>query len=290
MEREPVRAGSFYPANPDTLQSEIKRAFTGKLGPGTLPGDSGKGRTIRGAVVPHAGYAYSGAVASWVYSRLIDDGIPTTFVIAGPNHTGLGKPVSVYPSGRWLTPLGAIQIDSQLAEAVIAGGGGESDTSGHLQEHSIEVQLPFLQFIADDFKIVPICMRDQNIDQAEALGKAVAQAARKLDRDIVFLASSDFTHAGLWYMQIPPSGQRVDQFARQQDHKAIDQIMALKPDGLLTTVDKHNISMCGYGCVAAMLVFARESGGSRAELLKYATSYDISPDDAAVGYAAILVT
>ncbi|MEA2063568.1 MAG: AmmeMemoRadiSam system protein B [Gemmatimonadota bacterium] len=290
MEREPVRAGSFYPADPDMLTRAIEEAFTGPLGPGTIPAGTGCKRAVKGAVVPHAGYAYSGAVAAWVYSRLMDDGLPETFVIAGPNHTGLGKPVSVYPSGHWRTPLGSMEIDAELAEAVIAAGGGSADFTGHLQEHSIEVQLPFLQFIANDSRIMPVCLNSQTIHQARALGEAVARAAVELQRDIVFLASSDFTHAGLWYMQAPPAGQRVDQFAKQQDKKVIDRIMDLEPGELLSTVDRHNISMCGHGCISAMLVYAAMAGAGQAELLKYATSYDVSPADAAVGYAALLVT
>ncbi len=290
MERNAVRAGSFYPADPDTLRHEIERSFTSKLGPGTLPGQPGRNRTLKGAVVPHAGYVFSGAVASWVYSHLVKDGLPSTIVIAGPNHTGLGKPVAVYSVGRWRTPLGSMEIDEEMAEAVIAAGGGQSDTMGHLQEHSIEVQLPFLQYCVSDVKILPVSMGAQGLAEALSLGKAVAEAVKKTGRDTVFLASSDFTHAGFFYMQAPPDGVSIDQFARTQDRFAIDHILELQAEQLIETVAHKNISMCGYGCIAAMLVFAKEFGAARAELLKYATSYEVSPGDAAVGYAAITVS
>jgi len=185
------------------------------------------------------------------------------------------------------TPLGKVDIDMELARKLI-GGGVEEDSVAHMEEHSVEVQLPFLQFFGAGFRFVPVCMGDQDIDAAELLGERVARAVH--GTDAVVIASTDFTHAGPSYGHSPPRGMRAGAFAIREDRKAIDRILALDPQGLVETVRKNHITMCGYGCVAAMLVAARKLGAKKATLLKYATSADVSgDDDMAVGYGAFVV-
>jgi AmmeMemoRadiSam system protein B len=285
--REPAVAGMFYRRGRDILREQVARCFTHPLGPGKVPAVAKAGaRRIKGAVFPHAGYEYSGPVAAHSAAALARDGLPPSFVIIGPNHHGLGSAIAV-GTEAFQTPLGNVEIDRELAGKII-GGGIEEDAVAHMEEHSIEVQLPFLQYFGTGFKFVPICMGDQEIGAALLLGEMIASAAK--GRDVVIVASTDFTHAGANYGHPAPRGMSAGDYARREDQKAIERILAMDPRGLVETVKKDRITMCGYGCVAAMLVATQMLGANKATLLKYATSADVSgDDDLAVGYGAFII-
>jgi AmmeMemoRadiSam system protein B len=289
--RNPAVAGQFYPGTEKNLLQQIEDCFTDKRGSGSIPVFK-KGRTsLKGFVVPHAGYIYSGAIASHAYARLAETGFADTFIILGPNHTGMGSGVSIMTEGAWKTPFGIVPLDSGLAHA-IATGIIDLDSSAHMYEHSIEVQLPFLQYIsnAHKFEFVPLCMMMQDYDTAKEVGEIIADAIQKSSKNVVIIASSDFSHAGFNYQSMPPEGVRVDHYAEKQDEMAIERILALDPKGLIRTVEEHNITMCGYGPVAAMLTAVKKLGATKAELLKYGTSYAVHPDSSCVGYGAIIIT
>ncbi len=289
--RNPAVAGQFYPGAEKNLRQQIEECFNEKRGSGSIPVLKEGKALLKGFVVPHAGYVYSGAIASHAYARLAETGFADSFVILGPNHTGMGSGVSIMMEGSWKTPFGTIPLDFSLAR-MIAKGIVDQDSTAHMYEHSIEVQLPFLQYISKDrkFEFVPLCMMMQDFTTATEVGDLVADAIQKSSKNVVIIASSDFSHVGFNYQSMPPSGVRVDHYAEKQDAMAIKKILALDPEGLIHTVEEHSITMCGYGPVAAMLTAAKKLGASKAELLKYGTSYAVHPDSSCVGYGAIVIT
>ena len=167
----------------------------------------------------------------------------------------------------------------------------DKDENAHYHEHSIEVQLPFLQFIAKNkvFNFIPICLSMQDHETSKEVGEIIADAVKYVKGSIVIIASTDFSHVGFNYMSAPPKGVRVDKYAEKQDKLAIDQILNLNPKGLIETVENYNISMCGYGPVAAMLTASKILGANKVELLKYGTSYDVQPSSSCVGYGALAI-
>jgi len=281
VKRTPAVAGMFYEADPEALKAQIEWAFKHPLGPGKVPSPSSeRRRESLGFVSPHAGYMYSGPIAAHVYSRIALEGPAQTYVIIGPNHTGLGTLVSTMVEGVWVTPLGEVEIDSELAKKIVEiSEYADIDDKAHRYEHSVEVQIPFLQYLfGSKFKIVPIVVWEQTVEVARDLGLAIAKAARELGRDVVVIASSDFTH------------YEPDEVAKKKDNMAIQAILELNPEKLHQVVTTYDISMCGPGPVMAMLYYARELGAKSAELLKYATSGDVAGDrSSVVGYAAIRV-
>jgi len=291
MIRDAVVAGQFYSGTEKTLRKQIEQCFLEKRGFGTIPVVKKQGENIKGIVVPHAGFIYSGAIASHAYGRLAQEGFGETFIILGPNHTGMGSGVSVMTEGSWKTPLGVVPIDESVATALVTGI-IDQDSTAHTYEHSIEVQLPFLQFIAQnrDFSFVPLCMMMQDYETAWEVGGLLANFIATSQKKIILIASSDFSHAGFNYHSRPPPGMRVDEYAKKQDELALKEILALDPRKLIDTVEEHGITMCGYGPVAAMLVAAKKLGVRRAELLKYGTSYEVQPGSSCVGYGAIVVS
>jgi AmmeMemoRadiSam system protein B len=289
--RNAVVAGQFYPGTERHLRQQIEECFLSARGPGVLPTMTEKTPRIMGLVVPHAGYVYSGAIASHSYNALATHGFAETFIILGPNHTGMGSGVSVMTEGSWKTPLGTVAVNTSLGK-MLQTGIIDSDERAHAYEHSIEVQLPFLQYSAKSrsFDFVPICMMMQDSQTALEVGEILASAVRKMKKTVTIIASSDFTHAGFNYQSMPPEGMRVDKYAERQDRFAIEQILAMDPAGLVRTVEDHEITMCGYGPVAAMLSAAKKLGAAKAELLKYGTSYEVHPNSSCVGYGAIAVS
>lgn len=289
MRRSPAVAGQFYAGSKDSLLKEIENCFLSERGPGALP-RIGEDKGLKGVVVPHAGYIYSGPIAAHSYKEIAENNLADVYFILGPNHTGIGSEVSVYPSGRWATPLGEVEINERLAKRV-AGGIIDLDENAHLHEHSIEVQLPFLQYISKgrSFSIVPICMAMQDYETSKEVGEAIGEVIKESEERIMIIASSDFSHVGFHYFDSPPAGKRVDVYAKEQDEKAIDAILKLDEQLLITRVQRERISMCGYGCVASMLVAVKKNNAKKAKLLKYGTSYDVSPADSCVGYGAIAV-
>lgn len=274
MERKPAVAGSFYEKNKEELINEIKECFL--KGPGEIPqAKKGKGK-IKGVVVPHAGYIYSGYVAAYVYHAIAKDGFPDKFIIMGPNHYGYGSPVAIATKGAWLTPLGKVFIDEsakKLAKGIIS-----EDEIAHKYEHSIEVQIPFLQFLSD-FKFIPICFAIQDYETAREVGEMI------YEEDALIIASSDFSHVSFSKF---PSKEDIEE-VRKIDRIAIDEILRIDGKRLVEKVEENDISMCGYGAVAAMLEAVKRKGAKNARLLKYATSYDVEPGTYCVGYSAIVI-
>jgi len=284
--RYPAVAGGFYERSRDALVRQIKECYTHPLGPGRVPEVRKGERRLVGLVVPHAGYMYSGPVAALSYAALAADGWPRSFVILGPNHHGQGAPLAL-TKHDWQTPLGSATVDVDL-HAALSKPPLEEDILAHRDEHSIEVQLPFLQCLSEAVSFVPICMAFQEYEVAAEVGELVADAVK--GRDAVLIASSDFTHVGPQYLQLPPRGMSAPDFAKEQDSKAIEMILALDAKRFAAKVAQAEISMCGYGPVAAMLTAAKRLGADRVKLLKYATSSDVSRDShMAVGYGAIAV-
>ena len=282
--RYPAVAGGFYERSRDALVRQIKECYTHPLGPGRVPEIRKGERRLVGLVVPHAGYMYSGPVAAHSYAALAADGWPRSFVILGPNHHGQGAPLAL-TKHDWQTPLGSATVDVDL-HAALSKPPLEEDILAHRDEHSIEVQLPFLQSLHEAVSFVPICMAFQEYEVAAEVGELVADAVK--GRDAVLIASSDFTHVGSQYLQLPPRGMSAPEFAKEQDSKAIEMILALDAKRFAAKVAQAEISMCGYGPVAAMLTAAKRLGADRVKLLKYATSSDVSRDShMAVGYGAI---
>ena len=288
--RRPAVAGQFYDGSESRLQQTIEDCFLEDRGPGKLPKITNGDKNIKGIVVPHAGYIYSGAIAAHSYNILANNDFADTFIILGPNHTGMGSGVSIMAEGEWQTPLGTVSINEKLAN-LISKDIIDKDENAHMYEHSIEVQLPFLQYSSNkkEFNFVPISMAMQDFETANDVGIIIAEAIKSSNEKIVLIASTDFSHAGFNYMSMPPEGLRVDEYAEKQDKLAIEQILQMNPEDLIDTVHKNNITMCGYGPVAAMLTAAKMLGANKAELLKYGTSYEVQPSSSCVGYGALVV-
>jgi AmmeMemoRadiSam system protein B len=268
MIRKPAVAGRFYPGE----AGELVRMVQGFV----VPAQDRK-KAI-GLVVPHAGYIYSGHVAGAVYSRIQPQ---ERNMILCPNHTGFGAPLSIMKSGSWRTPLGEMPIDQQLSEALMSADPDlEDDAEAHRREHATEVQLPFLQECGSaGSRFVPITIGTGNLRRLQELGQAMAGVVREVAPDALIIASSDMNH------------YESDAITRVKDRKAIDRILAMDPAGLFDVVQRENISMCGYGPTVAMLTAAKILGASKAELVKYATSGDVSMDfDHVVGYAGVIIS
>lgn len=288
--RKPAVAGQFYEGEKGRLEETIKECFFEDRGVGSLPQIKQGKKDVKGVVVPHAGYIYSGAIASHSYNFIAENGFADTFILVGPNHTGIGSGISVMTQGSWMTPLGNIPINEALAKNICKDI-IDNDEVAHLHEHSLEVQLPFLQFCAKNksFDFVPISMTMQDFETAAEVGKIFAKAIKNAKQKITIVASSDFSHAGFNYSSMPPPGVRVDEYAKAQDKLAIDKILDFDAKGLIDTVYEKNITMCGYGPIASMLTAAKELGAKNVELLKYGSSYEVHPASSCVGYGALAI-
>ena len=273
-------AGSWYAGTQKGLNPQIEGLFTHRLGPGKVPKVVEKGpRNIVGLMCPHAGYMYSGPVAAHAYYNLALDGRPEVVVLFGPNHYGLGSALAMMREGVWRTPLGDVEIDAQVADRILRGSRiVDVDEAAHVREHSIELQLPFLQYLyGSAFRFVPICFRMQDLETSREVGEAVAKALSS--KNALVVASSDMTH------------YEPQERAERKDRKAIDAILKLDEEKLYSTVESHGISMCGYGPAMAAITAVKELGVKKAQLLCYKTSGDITGDySAVVGYASIAFT
>jgi len=270
--RHPAVAGQFYPAEPDALERDLARY----LAPAPTP-EQAEFTDAVGCLAPHAGYMYSGHVAGAVYRRLP---ARPCYIILGPNHFGYGDPLAQVSVGSWLTPLGEIPLNPALAKLVReACPALTEDPIAHAREHSLEVQIPFLQHGGRTFRLLPIAVGVGDYETLEALGHAIAQAVRESADPVLIVASSDLNH------------YEPDDVTRVIDRKAIDRILELDPAALYDTVLRERISMCGFGPAVAMLVAALDLGARYAELIKYATSADMGgPRDRVVGYAGIVIS
>ena len=264
--RQPAVAGRFYPQDAQTLLAEVENYLSPRV----------DAASAIGCMVPHAGYVYSGHVAGAVFSKIA---IPRRCILLCPNHTGVGHPLSIMSEGEWLTPLGPVPIDPEIAETLKTTLPLlTEDASAHRAEHAAEVELPFLQALRPDFRFVPIALGTSHFELLAALGEAIAEVVRAQDEPVLVIASSDMNH------------YENDQITRIKDQKAIEPILRLDARGLYDTVMNEDISMCGFGPAVAMITAARRLGATSAELVRYATSGDISGDrDLVVGYAGVVV-
>ncbi len=273
--RHPVAAGMFYENRRESLLEQIRSLFLHPIGPGKLPQEGGKSRESIGYISPHAGYIYSGPVAAHTYYWLSRERKPETIIIIGPNHTGLGPAVSMAPWREWETPLGKIPVDTELRDFLARKSTLiYPEYSAHLYEHSIEVQLPFIQYIyGSEVKILPIAVLNQIPPIAEKLAVELDEALEKLGRDAVIIASTDMTH-------YEPHEKAVE-----KDMGAFERIRTLDHKSLFEYLIKNNVSMCGPLGVMVLMIEAKRKGAGEPQLLKYATSGEITGDkDAVVGY------
>ena len=274
----------FYPDNPVELRALIDQSFSDeRFGPGRILTSSlsvnKQPRKIYGIVSPHAGYVYSGAVAANGFYEVASVNFRDVIMV-GPNHYGIGSWVAAMKDGTWETPLGDVQVNSEMAEEIGRRSPALNfDDYAHSRDHCLEVQLPFLQRIKQDFKIVPVVLVSQNRDIALDLGNAISQTIIEMDtlESTLLLASSDFTH-------YEPNSE-----AHKKDGELIKTILSLDVNKFYTILERMNISACGYGAIATMMVAAKNLGAKRGELLKYATSGDVTGDvSAVVGYSSIV--
>jgi len=280
MFRKAAVAGTFYAGDRDSLVKQIEECFKHSLGPGKVPAAAEKGQgKILGLISPHAGYVYSGPVAAWGFSRVIEQEKPETVIILGPNHRGFASPVAIMTRGEWETPLGKIQIDSKLAEKLLEALPSliQDDAKAHQREHSLEMQLPFLQYgYGSEFKIVPLCLADQSFTTSAFLGKAIFKLMEE-SSNVLLVASTDLTHY---------QPQRI---AEKEDEEILDAIVSGNPQNLDRLLSSHDLSMCGPGPVMVVMEAISSPGVGRVKLLKYATSGDITGDySAVVGYASLI--
>lgn len=264
-------AGTFYEGTPERLRAQVDACFAANP-----PAPPAKERFL-GAVVPHAGLMYSGHVAAAFYA-LAD--LPKRMIILCPNHTGAGHFAAINREGAWRTPLGDVAIESRLADALMSKTKLlADDVRAHVREHSLEVQLPFLQRLLGDFTFVPICLGAHRYDYAEEIGHAIAEVVKAEKEPVGILASSDLNH------------YEDQQSTLRKDQLAIDQVLARNPKELWRVVDEYDVSMCGFIPTTTMLVATNDLGASQARLIKHATSGDINRDYShVVGYASISVS
>jgi len=276
--RRPAAAGTFYEASKEELLLQLESCFKSPHGPQQMPKTTVEIDAPPPVIIsPHAGYMYSGPIASHGYYELSRRRRPENIIIIGPNHFGIGTDVSIYPKDSWITPLGEAIIDSRLVTKLSGASDIFSlDEFSHVEEHSIEVQIPFLQYIYGEIKFVPVCMLDQSITAATIVGKALAEVVVDPERTLL-IASSDFSH----YVS--------HEEALRRDMPVIDKILNLDIEGFYQEISRRKASLCGYGPIAVAMTFAKEIGYKSSKLLKYATSGDVTGDKSAVvGYASIM--
>lgn len=280
--RDPAVAGSFYPEDPEELRQILKN-FLDNLEP--------KRRKCIGIVVPHAGYEFCGKTSASVYND-VSTGFDTA-IILGPNHSGSGVGVATSLE-TWRTPLGDVEIDEEFVKYLTKDSVIMEDPKSHWHEHSIEVQLPWLQYRFKDFKIVPITINPIYFDvkTCREIGEKIAEVTKGLRRKILIVASSDFTHYGSMYGYEPFDGSanEIIKKINQMDSEVIKLITGLKPSEVIEVCDEKRLTICGYGGIAAMLFAAKILGATKGELIDYSTSFEVSKNtDAIVGYAGIAI-
>ncbi|MBI5355870.1 MAG: AmmeMemoRadiSam system protein B [Candidatus Aenigmarchaeota archaeon] len=275
--RQPSVAGRFYPKDSDDLNSVLGPLIRGPR----------EEKDIIGCVVPHGMYAYCGKTQARAYMALGNGDF--TFVILGTNHHRTGPKASIMTSGKWRTPLGDYPINNDIAAEIKSESGIGEDIESHSTEHSIEVQLPWLQKLFPRSSFVPISIGNLSLDEMASLGKSISRVS--VGRRIVVMASSDFTHYGEVYNHVPVKGDidEILEYVEGIDRQAAQRITALDPRGFVDFVETHNMNICGYATIATML-FSVEEWAYRASILDYSTSYPVSKSkDSIVGYCSIAV-
>ena len=274
MIRKPVVAGQFYENDPQKLTQSIENCFIHKLGPGKKPPNL-ESQKIYGIICPHAGYMYSGAPAAHAYHAISSQDIDLA-VIIGPNHWGIGSDIATMCDGKWKTPLGMIEIDSDASTHFLdLTENVKDDFFSHTKDHSLEVQIPMLQIVfPEKLKILPIIMKQQGIETAKEIGSAIADIAKT--RKLTIIGSSDFTH------------YEENAFAYEQDKALIEPILKLDVEGFYNILKERKVSACGYGAIASTIVACKTLGATKGILLSYSTSGDITGiKDSVVGYGSI---
>ncbi len=266
MKRYPAVAGQFYPDGSENLAQTVDQFLIAE----------GEPEEVLAVVSPHAGYIYSGSVAGQVMAQVK---VPDTVVLLGPNHTGLGADQAIMSSGEWLTPLGTVPLDAELARRIMDQAPDlTEDARAHAREHSLEVQVPFLLRRNPGLSLVPICQSYTDFATCRRIGLGIAAAVKEVGRKILIVASSDMTHF------------ESAESARQKDELALARVLDLDPEGLLNTVRGHRISMCGVIPTTTALIAARELGATQARLVDYANSGDVNRDySSVVGYAGVVI-
>jgi MEMO1 family protein len=276
--RPPAVSGIFYPSNPFELQKSLEQSFLDmNFGPGRMPPSLDR-KKIYGIISPHAGYAYSGSVAANGYYQVSNMNYESV-IITGPNHYGIGSGVATMRQSLWKTPLGDVEVNTDFADTISKNTVIDMDDFSHIRDHCLEVQLPFLQCIRKDdtFRIVPIIMNLQDIETAKDVGRTIAQAITSASTKALLIASSDFTH------------YEPNEEAHRKDLELIDTILSLDVSSFYAVLERLDISACGYGAIASIMIAVKELGASKAELLRYATSGDTTGDKSSVvGYASIV--
>jgi AmmeMemoRadiSam system protein B len=269
MSREPAVAGTFYPADQQSLRRELENLTEGKRPPSEPQGVA--------LIVPHAGYIYSGAIAAATFTATH---LARRIIILGPNHTGTGEQIAVMEHGSWRTPLGEAHLDTELASEVLTScRAARVDESAHRREHSLEVQLPFLQFLLGEFRFLPICVGTSRLDALMDLGVAIARVLKRSGEPVLLVLSSDMSH------YLPAT------VARGEDEQALAPILTIDPEGLHRVVTERRITMCGMAPAVAGLAAARLVGATAARLIAYDHSGTRSGDhESVVGYAGVAIT
>lgn len=267
MIRRPAFAGQFYPQT----EASLTKMLSGLIDPAS------EKQPAIGVIMPHAGYVYSGYVAGATISKVE---LKKTAIVLGTNHTGRGEKFSIMTSGSWITPLGEVKIDSEIAGSILKESPLlKEDALAHLQEHSIEVELPFLQYLQNDIRIVPIAISPQaELSECKELGECIANGFKKIGRSGIFIASTDMTH------------YESRDVAQEKDRLAISAILGMDEEKLFNIVRDNNLSMCGLPAACALMTICRNLGARKAELVKYETSGDISGNySSVVGYAGMII-
>ena len=266
MIRRPAVAGKFYTDDPERLREELDSLV--------LPGEAAR---VLGVVAPHAGYVYSGSVAGRLFGQVQ---VPEAVLLLGPNHTGAGAPAALAPAGEWLTPLGPVPVNSRLSKLILKHAPQvREDAAAHRFEHSLEVQLPFLQYCNPRVCISALCLSLSDYDSLVALGAGIAQAITEYGDQVLMVASSDMNH------------YESAQIAKEKDDLALAQLAALNPEGLLKVCREKRITMCGVVPAAVMLVAAKLLGATQSQLISYTTSGEVNGDlSRVVAYAALTVS
>lgn len=286
--RKPIVAGQFYESGFERLDKQITECFKSKLGPGDLPVERSNKKVTYGIIAPHAGYQFSGPAAAWAFKEIAESRFPSCFVIIGPNHTGLATSKVSTTLADWETPLDQVKADKGFVREIISKCSFvKDDFKAHFSEHSIEVQLPFLQFANKDklrkIKIVPLIVSDYDLELCRALGDMIAD----ISEDICVIASSDFTHYGLGYGYTPFLSD-VKENMYKLDGDAIELIKKMDTKSFLDYMSSKEATICGAGAIAVCLEVMKNLGVKKGSLLNYYTSGDVINDYTnAVGYAAI---
>lgn len=265
-ERKPAYAGQFYPGDPQSLRRAVQ----------SLIHEPESLLDAKAVLVPHAGYVYSGSVTGNVLSAIQ---LPSRIILLGPNHTGWGSPLSLSPDDAWSTPLGTIEVDSDLNRRLLENCPElQEDTDAHIREHSLEVQVPFLQMLRPDCRISAICVGTTSYASLESLGHAMAQVVLSVEEPVLLLSSSDMTH------------YESAEEAAGKDRLAIERIVELDPAGLYRTVNEKGISMCGFAPTVSVLTACLELGATKGRLIEYTNSGEASGDfSQVVAYAGLVV-